>query len=235
VVSLSRGSGELSYGHIGVIAAKAIGFWVVLTGGVILLASRIEKLLKWFNSSGATLALAMALCSLAAATAELFGLAMIIGAYSMGLGLSQTSLFRELEEGLLSIYNFMVPVFFVVMGMLVNLQAMSSALTFGIVISFFAVISKVFGCGLPALGVGFNLIGSWRVGIGMLPRGEVALIVAGVGLSAGIISAEIFGVSIMMTVVTTVIAPIVLVPSFRSGSSGRRHPEPKAQPAAADK
>jgi len=63
-------------------------------------------------------------------------------------------------------------------------------------------------------------VGSIRVGIGMLPRGEVALIIAGVGLASGIIDSEIFGVGILMTVVTTLIAPILLVPAFRLGGSG---------------
>ena len=60
----------------------------------------------------------------------------------------------------------------------------------------------------------------------MLPRGEVALIIAGIGLSRGIIEQDEFGVAIMMTVVTTLIAPILLVPAFRNGKSGRRHPLP---------
>jgi Kef-type K+ transport system membrane component KefB len=115
-----------------------------------------------------------------------------------------------------------VPIFFVVLGMLVNIQAMMSALQFGLVITFFAIISKVFGCGIPALAVGFNQRGAWRVGFGMLPRGEVALIVAGTGLAAGIIDQTIFGVSILMTIVTTLIAPMALVPLFQSGGSGRR-------------
>ncbi len=69
---------------------------------------------------------------------------------------------------------------------------------------------------------GFTRWGAWRVGIGMLPRGEVALIIAGVGLSRGVIGSDLFGVSIMMTVVTTVLAPIILVPAFRAGEAGRR-------------
>ena len=118
--------------------------------------------------------------------------------------------------------NVFVPIFFVVLGMLVDLQAMMSALGFGLLISFLAIISKVFGCGIPALAVGFNRRGAARIGFGMLPRGEVALIVAGVGLAAGIIDSTIFGVSILMTMVTTLIAPVVLVPLFKSGGSGRR-------------
>ena len=56
----------------------------------------------------------------------------------------------------------------------------------------------------------------------MLPRGEVALIIAGIGLSRGIIGPDIFGVSIMMTILTTLMAPLILVPAFKNGASGRR-------------
>ena len=59
-----------------------------------------------------------------------------------------------------------------------------------------------------------------RIGMGMVPRGEVALIVAGVGLTAGAIGQDLFGLSIMMTVITTLIAPIALVPLFQKGGSG---------------
>lgn len=108
------------------------------------------------------------------------------------------------------------------MGMLVNIQAMQGAIIFGLVLSFLAVISKILGCGLSALAVGFNRRGGFRIGIGMLPRGEVALIVAGVGLSAGVINSSEFGVAIMMTIITTLLAPIILVPAFQTGGAGIR-------------
>ena len=122
----------------------------------------------------------------------------------------------------MSIYHVFVPIFFVVMGMMVDVTAMKSVITFGIVLSILAIISKVAGSGLPALAVGFNKRGAWRIGIGMLPRGEVALIISGIGLSRGIIGPDIFGVAIMMTVITTLLAPIILVPAFKNGGQGTR-------------
>jgi Kef-type K+ transport system membrane component KefB len=69
----------------------------------------------------------------------------------------------------------------------------------------------------------------------MVPRGEVALIIAGIGLSKGIIGQELFGVSIMMTVITTAIAPLLLVPLFRKGGSGLRRPRGRlGEPSAPD-
>ena len=95
---------------------------------------------------------------------------------------------------------------------------------FGVIITLLAIVGKVGGAGLPAMATGFNVRGSARVGMGMLPRGEVALIIAGIGLSKNLIEQDLFGVSIFMTVVTTLIAPILLVPLFARGGSGMRKP-----------
>ncbi len=226
VVSIAK-AGVVSPGAIGLLALKAFGFWLGLTAVSILLANTIARVLTAFKSEGATMVLALALCFLVAAVTEMFGLAMIIGAYMIGLALSKTGIAERLEESLRGIYHGFVPIFFVLMGMLVDFNAMKSAVLFGFIISILAIISKVFGCGLPALAVGFNRVGGFRIGIGMLPRGEVALIVAGVGIASGVIDTTIFGVSVMMTFITTLMAPIILVHIFRKGGDGRRYVEEK--------
>ncbi len=213
-------TGGVSISNVALVGGKATGFWLALTIGGILIAPYISRLLLKFQSTGASLALALGLAFIAAALAEMFGLAMIIGAYSIGLALSGTELKERIMEPLESLFHGLVPIFFVVMGMLVNLEAMTASIGLGIVLTILAILSKVFGSGLPALAVGFNRIGSTRIGIGMLPRGEVALIVAGIGLARGVIGPDIFGVAILMTVVTTFLAPILLVPSFKSGGDG---------------
>jgi Kef-type K+ transport system membrane component KefB len=132
-----------------------------------------------------------------------------------------------------TVNQFVVPVFFVVVGMQVDVPAIfDGALVFGLVLSIFAIASKVFGAGVPALFVGFNRLGATRIALGMLPRGEVALVVAGIGLSTKVIGSEIFGVVIMMTLVTTIVAPILLVPAYERPVSGRRDSAARASPAA---
>ena len=224
VVGIST-AGTFSLGNLGWVSFKAIGFWLGLTAVGILVAPYLEKLMDKFQTAGAILGIPLALAFLAAGLSEVFGLAFIIGAFSIGLALSTTRLGHLAEVALMGVVDFMVPVFFVVMGMLVNVGAMQEGIVFGLVITALAVLSKVLGSGGPALATGFNLRGSARVGVGMMPRGEVALIIAGIGLSQGIIGQNLFGVSIMMTVVTTLIAPPVLVGLFRRGGSGLRHPE----------
>jgi len=222
VVGVSRGEGGITGGTIALIAIKAVGIWIGITGMGLLLSKQIERFLLWFKNEGALLALGLAFCFLAAGIAELFGLAAIIGSYAMGLALSEREISHRLEKALTPVFDFLVPVFFVVMGMLVDFSSMTHAILFGIVLSTLAVLSKIFGCGLPAMAVGFNRIGATRIGIGMLPRGEVALIVAGVGLANKVIQTDIFGVAVMMTMITTLLAPIFLVPSFQKGGSGLR-------------
>jgi Kef-type K+ transport system membrane component KefB len=215
-------SGSVSLAQVMVVGAKALGFWLALMAFGILLSRQISRALFAFRVSGARVALALALAFLFSGLAENFGLAMIIGAYTIGLSLSHTELARSLDRPMAAVYNALVPIFFVVMGMLVNISALGGVLLFGAVLSVLAILGKVLGSGLPALGVGFNRWGAGRIGIGMLPRGEVALIIAGVGLARGIIGSDLFGVSIMMTFVTTLLSPIILVPLFRRGGSGRR-------------
>ncbi len=225
VVGISE-EGAVTAGSIGVIFLKAVGFWLGLMIIGSLVANHLSKFVLWFKSAGGALVLALALAFIASAVAEIyFGLAMIIGAYTMGLALSSTELKHQVEGPMRSVNNFLVPIFFVVIGMQVDFTAfgagdtsLSIAIGFATVLTLFAVFSKVAGSGLPALLVGFNRRGATRVALGMLPRGEVALIIAGIGLAAGVIGQDIFGVAVVMTVVTTIIAPVLLIPAFRGGS-----------------
>ena len=230
VVGISA-DGNVTLSSIVTILLKALGFWLGLMFIGSLLASRISKIIMWFNVQGATIAIVLALALLAAAVAEIyFGLAMIIGAYTMGLALSDTDLMHHVEKPMKSINDFLVPIFFVVIGMQVDFSAfgsdpdvsLSSAIIFTAVLTFFAIFSKMFGSGFPALFVGFTKKGSYRIALGMLPRGEVALIIAGIGLSAGIIDQTIFGASLVMTVITTIIAPILLKSAFKSGDGVKK-------------
>ena len=226
IVGIAEG-GEITAGSIGLVFLKAVGFWLGLMILGSLVSNYISKALLWFKSPGGALVLALALAFVAAGVAEIyFGLAMIIGAYTMGLALSGTELKHQIEDSMRSVNNFMVPIFFVVIGMQVDFTAfgasedttLAASIIFAVVLSVFAVISKVVGAGVPALFVGFNRRGATRIALGMLPRGEVALIIAGIGLASGVIGKDIFGVAIVMTIFTTVLAPIFLVPAFRGGS-----------------
>src|SRR5688500_8355719 len=196
VVGGIASAGTVSLGTVGVIAGKAFGFWIGLTAVVLLLARPLERAIGRVRYSGAMVGLGLSLAFVCSALAEGFGLAFIIGAYSVGLGLSRTEMAHKLMDHLKPIEDFVVPIFFASLGMLVNVGLMFAdwrVVVFGLAVTAVAIIGKLLGCGLAAYGTGFTSRGAYRVGLGMMPRGEVALIVAGIGLSRGIIQNNVFG------------------------------------------
>jgi Kef-type K+ transport system membrane component KefB len=216
-----RAGGTMDWGHVGLVALKALGFWIICTALGLLLARQLTGILKRFGSPEVIVSISLGLALMLAGVSEMAGLAMIIGAYIMGLSLSRTDVVQELQNSLQGIYDMFVPVFFCVMGMMVDFSSMRKALLFGLVYSLLAILAKIIGCGIPAWLTKFNFRGALRIGLGMLPRGEVALIVAGIGLSTQCISQDLFGVAILMTVITTLLAPPLLVRSF-CGPAGLR-------------
>jgi Kef-type K+ transport system membrane component KefB len=213
-VSIATGHGITAATAV-VSGALAVGILVVLTVGTLLVVRLLAHLPLRLRTEGASVGVALGCALVAGYAMQQAGLAMILGAYAVGLALSQTSAGRAIERALAGVRLVLVPVFFVVMGTLVNVPEMARALGLGLALCLAAVLGKAVGCGLPALAVGFR--GRRAVGIvgGMLPRGEVALIVAGVGLSSGIIGGEIFGVAILLVIVTTVLASLLLGASFQ--------------------
>jgi Kef-type K+ transport system membrane component KefB len=108
-------------------------------------------------------------------------------------------------------YGFLVPIFFVSIGLEADLRAIAGALLpFLIVLFIVAVVSKVIGAGLGARLAGLNNAESLRVGVGMISRGEVGLIVAGIGVQQAIISQEVFTVVVVLVLLTTLVTPLLL-------------------------
>ena len=224
IIAASTATGSINWGAIGVISAKAIIVWLAATAVGLLTAHKIGKVLKLFHSQSAIALIAFGLALLMAGMFEQAGLAMIIGAYVMGLSLSRTDVTHVIREHLTGLANILVPVFFTVMGMLVDLRSFAdpSVVVLTLVFTMTAAGAKVLGCGVPALFSGFNMLGAARIGIGMLPRGEVALIIAGIGLASGALDQSGFSIAVMMTLLTTLAAPPMLVSLFRSEKSGTR-------------
>ncbi len=203
------GDGALPWGEIGMIAFRTISVCVVFTVLGLVFANTISRFLKTFKSPTVFATLALGMSFLVAGFFEMSGLAMIIGAYVMGLSLSKTDITLVLQDRLLGSYEFFAPVFFAVKGMLVDVNRIldPKVLKFGIIFGILAVIAKIIGCAFPALFLKFNMKGALRIGAGMVPRGEVALIIAGIGMSSNILDPDMFGGAIIMTLLTTMLAP----------------------------
>jgi fructose-specific phosphotransferase system IIA component len=224
VAVMTHGGGKISAGAIAGIAEKSFGIWLGFTVLGLVFSKKIAAFLKFFKHSYDFSICALGIALLLAGFFEKQGLAMIIGAYVTGLSLSKTDIAAVIQERIHGLYEFFVPLFFAVMGMLVNVGELMSVkvLTFGLIYTVAAVLAKVIGCGLPTLALGFNAKGALRIGTGMIPRGEVALIIAGIGISAGILDQQLFGVTIMMTLITTLVAPPLLAGTLKMPGRGTK-------------
>ncbi len=231
VTAMDKGQ-SVAWSEIGLITVKCVGFWLAATAVGLILSRYIAKFLRIFKSPIIFGSLSFALAMILAGIFEQNKLAMIIGAYVMGLSLSKTDISFAIQHALEPLSAFFVPVFFVVMGMLVDIRVFADmdVLKIGAIYAVLAVLAKVLGCALPALFMNFNTIGSLRIGFGMIPRGEVALIIAGIGMTTlykgvPILDAKIFGIAIIMTLATTLIAPPLLAFSLTAGGKGTRKEE----------
>ncbi|MDR2693221.1 MAG: cation:proton antiporter [Chitinispirillales bacterium] len=201
---------------------RAIAVWLLFTALGILFAGQLARAMKRFKSVTYISIVALGLALILAGIFQMAGLAMIIGAYVVGLSLSKTDLTDTVRDALEVVNSFFVPVFFVVMGMMVNVKAVMSrdVLTFGIVLSLAMIVSKVIGCGLPTLFFNFNRLGAIRIGMGMVPRGEVSFIIAGIGLSSGVLNESMFGAGVLMVLACAVVSPPIVSTLFGSPKKG---------------
>lgn len=217
VIGIVR-SGHVVWHEILLISLKAIGIWLCFTLLGLIFSRKIGVFLKHFKDRPTMAVMSFALALLLAGVFEQSGLAMIIGAYVMGISLSKTDISFIVQENLSVLNKFLVPIFFCVMGMLIDLKEMArpDILLFGIIYTFLAVVGKIAGCGVPSLFMNFNLRGALRIGVGMIPRGEVALIISGVGLALGLINHDVFSLAVIMTFLTTLLTPPILDLMLRS-------------------
>ncbi len=206
------------------VAALAVA---VLASGfafVVLATPRIARSFRDLGTPTVFAVLAVGLTLVISGLFETFGVAAIIGAYIVGLALSRTDIADVLEDKIAPISAFFIPVLYVVMGMLIDFRVLFSpdVLMYGVGFALLSGGAKVLGGGLPALLTGFNRLGALRIGMGTVPRGEIALIIGAVGLGSGVISPEVFKILAVMVVVSVAIGSPAIAALFRSNRSGTR-------------
>lgn len=157
------------------------------------------------------MSIALALCFLFAYIAEFFGIAGIIGAFAAGIAISQTEFKEEVEQKIEPIaYTLFVPIFFVSVGLTVTFEGFMDNILVIISLSLVAILTKLIGSGFGARITGFDVKSSFTIGAGMISRGEVALILATLGLSEKLLAPEYFTTIIIVVIVTTIVTPPLL-------------------------
>jgi len=218
-LSVSQGvvSGTLSAVTLLITIVKALGFVAIgviigkmLLGRVIIRLGRTKIAGKYPES---VFIFAMMIAFLYAMIAESVGLSAIVGSFLAGVSfagvrLRHGDIFREGAEHLQIIF---ASIFFISLGVLMDLRTITVDLWwFILALTVVAILTKVVGCGVPAKLQGMSSKDSVIVGTGMVPRGEVAMIVALIGLNQQLISQNVYAALILMSLLTTIIPPLVL-------------------------
>jgi Kef-type K+ transport system membrane component KefB len=212
VVAGARASaGGVDLSQIVIVAVRMAAFFVV----AVMAGRWLPHVFRWASALGvgqAVLAAAVVLAFLYAWTAEyLGGVAAITGAYIAGVLVAQTEFKTQVDAGIHPLtYSMFVPVFFIGIGLQANGRELGDRAAFAVVLVVVAIVTKAVGCGLFARLFGFTAKESVRVGVGMISRGEVGLIVAGYGLTNGLIDRNVFSASVIMVLVTTMVTPPML-------------------------
>jgi Na+:H+ antiporter len=199
---------------------KILGLIAVLLVGSVLIIPRILHREKLWRSKGSIEGITTAIFFGIAGIAAYVGLSPIVGAFAAGMAVASTKLIKQVEEYAQKLQFIFAPLFFAIRGAQVDLRGINMDVLFiaGIIIAI-AGLSKLVGCGLPSmLFLKKDKTKSMRVGIGMIFRGEVGLIVAGVGVTSGVLSTDIYTSIILMVAVTTIITPIWLKKSYKEKS-----------------
>ncbi len=229
VTAVAAGGPGLSVLAVVGILLRAIMFLGIAVGIGVFFSDQLVRLMGRPGHPEMMLVFGLGLCFTLAFAAEMVGLAGIVGAFAAGLMLDPYGKGIRVEEEKISdllypLSSFFVPLFFVLIGIQVNLGSLASPVVFGfgIVLTICALVGKL-ACAVGVVDRGVNRL---AVAIGMIPRGEVGLIFAGIGASLTIggepiLSQGVFSAIVMMVLVTTLVTPIGLRWAFHRGPSGK--------------
>lgn len=194
-----------------ILILKILGIFAGLLVGAIIIIPRIVNTERLWKARGSVEGIVTASFFGASAIAAAVGLSPIVGSFSVGMAVASTKIIKRVEEYVDKLEIIFGPLFFAIIGAQVNLTGVNiEVLILSAIVIVIAIVSKLLGCGLPSLLFLKNKSKAMIVGIGMISRGEVGLIVAGIGVTSGVLSSNIYTTVIIMVAVTTLITPMWL-------------------------
>jgi Kef-type K+ transport system membrane component KefB len=216
VTMVQTGNTEPAIFDILLLIMQVLGTFAAILIISALLIPRILHTERLWKSKGSLEGIVTAAFFAAAGIAAFLGLSPIVGAFAIGMAVASTRIIKQVHEYVDKLQIIFAPLFFAIIGAQVDLRGVNIDVLFlaGIIIAI-AVVTKLIGTGLPSLLFLKNKARSMRVGIGMVSRGEVGLIVAGVGVSSGALTNDIYTAVIIMVAATTIITPIWLKMAYK--------------------
>ena len=217
VTMVQTGNTEPAIFDIILLIMQVLGTFAVILIVSVLVIPRILHTERLWKSKGSLEGIVTAAFFAAAGIAAFLGLSPIVGAFAIGMAVASTRIIGQVHEYVDKLQIIFAPLFFAIIGAQVDLRGVNLDVLFlaGIIIAI-AVVTKLIGCGLPSLLFLKDKARSMRVGIGMISRGEVGLIVAGVGVSSGALTNDIYTAVIIMVAATTIITPVWLKFAYQS-------------------
>jgi monovalent cation:proton antiporter-2 (CPA2) family protein len=204
--------------HLGMMILKKLIFFAcaILVGW-----SVVPRVLRWFAAlkvSQTIISAALITCFIYSYAAEVAGVAAIIGAYFAGIAISLTSFKQEIVIKVETLgYSLFIPIFFTSIGLKVTFAGMTDYIWTIVWLSILAIITKLIGAALGAKASQFSWRNSFGIGAAMVSRGEVALIIAAIGLDSKLVSQELFAALIVVVLVTTIVTPPLMKTVFKDG------------------
>jgi Kef-type K+ transport system membrane component KefB len=172
---------------------KILGIFAALLIGAIIIIPRILHAERLWKARGSVEGIVTASFFGASAIAAVVELFPIVGAFSVGMAVASTKIIKRVEEYVDKLEIIFAPLFFAIIGAQVNLTGVNlDVLLLSAIITAIAIFSKLAGCGLPVMMFLKEKSKAMKVGIGMISRGEVGLVVAGIGVSSGVLSSNIY-------------------------------------------
>ncbi len=195
---------------------KILGIFAALLLATIFIIPRVLHVERLWKSKGSVEGITTASFFAAAGIAAAVGLSPIVGAFAVGMAVASTRVIKQMEGYVSKLEIIFAPLFFAIIGAQVDLRGINVNVLYlaGIIVAV-AIVTKLAGCGLPAMIFLKNKGKAMKVGIGMISRGEVGLIVAGVGVSSGALTNDIYTTVIIMVALTTIITPVWLKVAYR--------------------
>ncbi len=226
--------GRADLWHIAGTVALAVGFTVLMATFGADLVRRATPRLHNLRIGEAFFVCGIGFCLLLAVVSEHLGMAAIVGAFLAGMAFAEPARDTGMHQRTSALIEFLVPFFLVNIGLQVKLAALADPGTLLLcgLLTLLAVIGKVVGCGGLAWRQGWRAMG--QIGVGMVPRGEVGIIVAQVGLASGVLTDHLFAALVTVAVATTLIAPPLLKHLYRGEQVGAEAPAPLAEPGESD-
>lgn len=210
--------------NLGMVVLKKVAFFAI----AILLAWKVVPwVLKKFaplRVSEAVISAGLIICFVFALLAEYAGIAGIIGAYIAGVSISLTKYKHEVFEKVETIsYSIFVPVFFTSIGVTAEFAGITQNIGLIVILSILAILTKLIGSALGARLAGFSWGSSLGVGAAMVSRGEVALIIAAMGLESALLSKDMFAIIVIVILVTTIVTPPMMKVLFNRAETAKKH------------